>query len=439
MLIKMVLQSIPTYTMSVFLLPMKVCQEIESLISSYWWRSSKQSKGIHWRSWDKVCSHKYNGGMGFKSIRDFNLAMLGRQGWRLMNFENSLVGRVFKAKYYPQSNFLDATLGRNPSYVWRSILESQTLLKRGARWRIGDGRSIPIINQPWLADLENPFITSQHIALREATVHNLFKTNSREWDGDIINDLFDDRDREAIKNIVLCRNQYADTRYWLFEQNGQYTVRSAYKLLQRIHGNWVENEDTKLWRGLWKLQIPGKVKIFLWRALNSYLPTKSNLQSRMVQTDDVCPLCGADKETIAHCFIHCLLAKSCWDMVCPEVSFDSLMNFVTWFVYVLEHLKEKATKISMVCWSIWRARNDVVWNNKNVRAGNIVTAAFAYLSQWKEVQNLGKLTSPIPVQSTGSTERWAKPDMGCVKVNCDATIFTSSSRYGVGWIARDDK
>lgn len=167
-----------------------------------------------------------------------------------MNFENSLVGRVFKAKYYPQSNFLDANLGRNPSYVWRSILESQTLLKRGARWRIGDDRSIPIINQPWLADLENPFITSQHIALREVTVHNLFKTNSREWDGDIINDLFDDRDREAIKNIVLCRNQYVDTRYWLFEQNGQYTVRSAYKLLQRIHGNWVENEDTKLWRGL---------------------------------------------------------------------------------------------------------------------------------------------------------------------------------------------
>lgn len=46
-LIKMVLQSIPTYTMSVFLLPNKVCQDIESLISNYWWKSLKQSKGIH--------------------------------------------------------------------------------------------------------------------------------------------------------------------------------------------------------------------------------------------------------------------------------------------------------------------------------------------------------------------------------------------------------
>lgn len=39
-LIRMALQSIPTYTMSVFLLPNKVCLDIESLISDYWWKSS---------------------------------------------------------------------------------------------------------------------------------------------------------------------------------------------------------------------------------------------------------------------------------------------------------------------------------------------------------------------------------------------------------------
>ncbi|KAA3460531.1 RNA-directed DNA polymerase, related [Gossypium australe] len=29
-----------------------------------------------------------------------------KQGWRLLNFPNSLVARVFKAKYFPESNFL---------------------------------------------------------------------------------------------------------------------------------------------------------------------------------------------------------------------------------------------------------------------------------------------------------------------------------------------
>lgn len=114
---------------------------------------------------------KNNGGMGFKRIRDFNIAMLGKQGWRLLKFENSLVGRVFKVKYYPHSSFLEANLGRNPSYVWRSILEARTLLKRGARWRIGDGRSITVTDQPWLTEVENPYIITQNASLQGMMVH----------------------------------------------------------------------------------------------------------------------------------------------------------------------------------------------------------------------------------------------------------------------------
>lgn len=65
--------------------------------------------------------------------------------------------------------------------------------------------------------------------------------------------MFNDRDREAIQDIALRRNQHIDTRYWCYEQNGQYTVKSAYKMLQRALGRWTEDEENKLWRGLWKL------------------------------------------------------------------------------------------------------------------------------------------------------------------------------------------
>ncbi|XP_074346398.1 putative mitochondrial protein AtMg00310 [Apium graveolens] len=168
-LIKMVLQSIPTYIMSVFLLPNKVCRDIEGLISTYWWKSLRQSKGIYWRAWERLSTHKFNGGMGFKNITDFNLTMVGTQGWRLVQFENSLISRFFKEKYYPHGNFLSAQLGRNPSYVWRSIREAQTLLKRGARWRIGDGCDIHVLEQHWLIDSRNPFITTQNVVLQGGT------------------------------------------------------------------------------------------------------------------------------------------------------------------------------------------------------------------------------------------------------------------------------
>ena len=36
-LIKVVTQSIPTYTMSVFQLPLKLCDELDALCANFWW------------------------------------------------------------------------------------------------------------------------------------------------------------------------------------------------------------------------------------------------------------------------------------------------------------------------------------------------------------------------------------------------------------------
>lgn len=87
---------------------------------------------------------KSEGGMGFRKLHDFNLALLGKQAWRLITRQDSMVSRVYKARYYPDGNFLNAKLGSNPSYVWRSILQSQDLVKLGATRRVGNGYTIDI-------------------------------------------------------------------------------------------------------------------------------------------------------------------------------------------------------------------------------------------------------------------------------------------------------
>ncbi|KAL8146215.1 hypothetical protein AgCh_004092 [Apium graveolens] len=48
------------------------------------------------------------------------------------------------------------------------------------------------------------------------------------------------------------------------------------------------------------------------------------------------------------------------------------------------------------------------------------------------------ITPAKPVSITGIIERWAKPRENGVKINCDASLFGNSGRYGIGWIARDD-
>jgi len=47
-LIKYVLQPIPTYFMSLFTLPVALCDEIERMMNSFWWgHSGGQSRGIN--------------------------------------------------------------------------------------------------------------------------------------------------------------------------------------------------------------------------------------------------------------------------------------------------------------------------------------------------------------------------------------------------------
>lgn len=71
-----------------------------------------------------------------------NWVMLGKQGSRLVMNPGSLLEQIYKTCYYPTTSFLDAELGSNPSYTWRGIWEARWLLKKGMRWRVGDGENI---------------------------------------------------------------------------------------------------------------------------------------------------------------------------------------------------------------------------------------------------------------------------------------------------------
>lgn len=117
-LIKSVVQSLPSYAMSVFLLPLEINRDIERSLTKYWWNMTQsQQSQINWISWDRLAKHKSTGGLGFRNFRDFNVAILGKQGWRFIIHPISLVSRLYKAKYFPDTDFLQSSLGHSPSFI----------------------------------------------------------------------------------------------------------------------------------------------------------------------------------------------------------------------------------------------------------------------------------------------------------------------------------
>lgn len=202
LLIKTVAQALPNYTMSMFLLPRQLCTQLERIMNKFWWKNSNNNKGIHWMQWDRMCTKKLRGGLGFRKLKDFNVALLGKQGWRLIVKTGSLVERVFKARYYPEGSFLSAKVGSNLSFIWRSIMEAQVILQQGTVRRVGTDTTISITKDPWLPN-DDPYVHTDNEAIRNSNVDALMIPGQCAWDVDVIKDVFLDKDAQLIMSIPL--------------------------------------------------------------------------------------------------------------------------------------------------------------------------------------------------------------------------------------------
>lgn len=200
------------------------------MLNSFWWGSSrKATKGISWLSWDRLVVPKDLGGMGFRNIQGFTLAMLGKQGWKLLFIPDALVSRFFKAKYYLRGVFMDDVLGQNPSYSWSSIWSYRTILSEGIKWRIGSGHHVHVFNQPWLRNSSNTLSlmatdpTTQHMVLCD-----LWVENSKAWNEPLLYSLFPPDTTKAILQVPQLASIEEDKLIWSLTSNDMYLVKVGY-------------------------------------------------------------------------------------------------------------------------------------------------------------------------------------------------------------------
>ena len=187
-------------------------------------------------SWEKLCSPKVDGGMGFRDLKAFNLALLAKQGWQILKNPDSLVHKVFKAKYFAKATYLEAQMGRRPSYIWRSILSAREVIKMGSRWVIGNGRRVHIWNDGWILVANTYKVISPKVQIRggKEMVSTLIDEESRGWNSDLIRTAFLPHEADVILGIPLSPMALEDSQVWTKTANGIFTMNNAYKVAYKM-------------------------------------------------------------------------------------------------------------------------------------------------------------------------------------------------------------
>ena len=259
---------------------------------------------------------------------------------------------------------------------------------------------------PWLPSKENGYITTVlPVELQNINVHSLMRENEREWDEEILRDIFNNRDVQLIQNIPLPVVERKDSWMWVYEDTGNFTVKSCYRKIIGEHNT----SDAVFWRKIWTLDVPGKIVFFIRRTCRLCLPTAQALITKRVEIESRCSWCRMGNEDALHVLFECFFAKSVWELL-------GLSNWVQVFqdesiIDIFKRLfttgtKEQYVLVAVICWSLWNRRNKWVWDKVDMSVFGTKNAALNLLADWRKARLDSAKYKPV----VSSSERcWHKP------------------------------
>ncbi|KAH9680916.1 reverse transcriptase domain-containing protein [Citrus sinensis] len=301
---------------------------------------------------------------------------------RILQFPDSLVARTLQARYFQHKDFMKASLGSNPSFIWRSILWGRQVISKGYRWRIGNEDAL-------VAEL----INAEH-----------------EWNEGLIHRHFAKTDAEAIVKILLPRRPMKEEVMWHYDRKGQYLVKSGYQIALNLKfpaRPTSSAAEQNQWNTIWMLTLPEKIRIFAWRTAKNLLPSAENLWKRKVIQEPVCQFCNNKLETVFHALVGCKVVQKIWKITRFE---DDLKDCVDQDILSLLIVKESP--------------------QVTVSKAEAVLEAFRR-TQIPAATHIDKQRSPM-------LKAWNPPQKGFYKVNVDAATNSEKQIAGLGAVIRDE-
>ena len=165
-------------------------------------------------------------------------------------------------------------------------------------------------------------------------------------------------------------------------------------------------DERSFWKKLWKIQVPDKIKHFLWKACTNSLATKENLVKCKILTVTACFRCSSASEDTLHSLWSCTGLNEVWEkdfgwIFRIGLVFTSFRNLVE----LIFAKPEKVALFATIAWSVWYYRNKTRLNENTRLLDQIAGFARKYLRGCKSLFH----RSPPPPIRKASLRRWSPP------------------------------
>ncbi|KAL4379350.1 hypothetical protein GQ457_02G009300 [Hibiscus cannabinus] len=289
-------------------------------------------------------------------------------------------------------------------------------------------------------------------------VVNLMDVSNRCWREDVLCSLFPSEVVSAIVAIPIGGPLIKDELIWALSKDGNYTVKSGYHFI--FENNSPSNDacsssdlsnDKEFWSSIWSLQVPPKIKSFIWRASHNILPTNGNLNRKFHGTfggGSSCPRCGDCVENMEHTLFFCPFALTVWK--CSGFGYEptsiGFPGFGKWWKKLSSLNKDGVFSdglnlLAILCWNIWKSRNSFVFSSLMESPIEVWNRAFEAYEEFSPLlnSNLTQQSFSLPQDlSNSASQFWTKPPLGVLKVNCDAAFDRSIGSAAIACVVRDD-
>ncbi|CAN1181258.1 Putative ribonuclease H protein At1g65750 [Linum perenne] len=229
-----VLASIPAYSMQTTVIPITTCDAIDRIIRNFVWGSTDEARKVHLIAWDRICTPKEDGWLGLKMARLLNRAYMMKLAFIFFQDQDRLWVRVLQGKYFTESadGLIPHNL-RSQSVLWKGLSREWNSMLIGARSAIRNGRDTPFWTSRWV-DSGIRLIdaaTNMHPNINLADNVVDFVNEDVQWDVDKLSIALPPDVVDSVIGMSPPREDAGeDGCVWGAEDNGRFTVKSAYRI-----------------------------------------------------------------------------------------------------------------------------------------------------------------------------------------------------------------